>query len=46
MRSIRTYTALMTAVRPSIRPADGAHLRACGSLQQVETPVPEFSKPD
>jgi hypothetical protein len=46
MRSIRSFTALMTATRPSIRPGELAGVRVCGSLQQIKTPVPDFLKPD
>ena len=37
MRLMRSYTAFMTAGRPSIRPSDRLHLRACGLLQMTKT---------
>jgi hypothetical protein len=37
MRLMHSYTAFMTAGRPTIRPSDWLHLRVCGLLQMIET---------
>ena len=37
MRLMHSYTAFMTAARPSIRPSYRLHLRVCGLLQMTKT---------
>jgi len=37
MRLMHSYTAFMTAARPSIRPNDRLHQRVCGYLQMTKT---------
>ena len=51
MRLMHSYTAFMTAGRPSIRPSDRLHLRVCGYLQMTKTqmtktPETEISGPE